>query len=174
MVAPRYFPNFREPVVGWLLLLIGIFYATIASLLLASQRTGVNAELHALGYATLGVSALLVAIVGGLVLVRVSRNLAERDKAEEELRKSKQATQRVLKKLPLGVAIIGEDKIIRYVNDAAAAMAGYDSPEVLVGKRCHETLCPAEANRCPILQLGQFIDNSERVLVPRRKTKYPS
>ena len=151
-----------------------IYYDTALQLAsLESQLAKLQRRMRFTFYATSIASALLVALVGGLVLMRVTWNLAERDNAAEELRKSKQITQRILQKMPLGVILVGEDKIIQYVNDAAVEMAGFDSPEELVGKCCHETLCPADADRCPILQLGQTMDNSQRVLITKDKRKVP-
>jgi signal transduction histidine kinase len=37
--------------------------------------------------------------------------------------------------------------------------------EELIGKECHSFICPAEKNKCPITDLGQKVDGSERKLV---------
>ena len=141
--------------------------------LLEAEREITIIRMRTAKYITLAVSTVLIAIVGGLILVRVSQNLAERERGTAELKRSKKSTQNILKKLPLGVVLIGRDKIVRYVNDTALSMAGYASSDELVGKPCHATLCPAQADRCPILQLGQTLDNSERVLITCDNRKVP-
>jgi PAS domain S-box-containing protein len=49
-------------------------------------------------------------------------------------------------------------------NPTAAALNGTPR-EQLLGKTCHQHFCPAEVGHCPITDLGQAIDNSERVLL---------
>ena len=50
------------------------------------------------------------------------------------------------------------------VNTAAAQMIGRPREEI-VGAVCHKYVCPAEAGRCPITDLGQSVDNSEHILL---------
>ena len=49
-------------------------------------------------------------------------------------------------------------------NSVAAAMVGAPR-EQIVGSLCHQFVCPAEKGRCPVTDLGQTVDNSERVLL---------
>jgi hypothetical protein len=37
--------------------------------------------------------------------------------------------------------------------------------EKIIGSICHKYICPAEKGKCPITDLGQKVDNSERVLL---------
>jgi len=48
-------------------------------------------------------------------------------------------------------------------NSVAAEMVGIPRQELL-GSLCHKFVCPAEKGRCPVTDLGQTVDNSERVL----------
>jgi PAS domain S-box-containing protein len=50
------------------------------------------------------------------------------------------------------------------VNKAACQAIGLPREEI-VGQLCHQFVCPAEKGRCPITDLCQTVDNSERVLV---------
>jgi PAS domain-containing protein len=50
------------------------------------------------------------------------------------------------------------------VNPAAAKMIGA-APEQIIGRVCHQFICPAEQGKCPITDLHQQVDNSERVLL---------
>lgn len=71
----------------------------------------------------------------------------------------------VLEKLGFGVIIIDEDKHnIVYVNAKTVSITGYSFEEI-IGKHCHYLLCPAEIGKCPITDLNNDIDNSERKLI---------
>ncbi len=64
-----------------------------------------------------------------------------------------------------GIVIINpETHEIIEVNPAAAQMIGAP-PEQIIGHICHRFICPAEKGKCPITDLGQKVDNSERVLL---------
>jgi len=45
--------------------------------------------------------------------------------------------------------------------------------ERIIGSLCHQYICPAEAGRCPITDLGQTVDNAERVLLTADGGKCP-
>jgi PAS domain S-box-containing protein len=73
--------------------------------------------------------------------------------------------QNVLELLPVGVITVGAcDHRIQELNSRALRMIGTCRDEV-VGRVCHGVICPAEAGRCPITDLGQTVDLSERVLL---------
>jgi len=71
----------------------------------------------------------------------------------------------ILTILGVGVVIIEADthKIV-YANSKVLSMSGYLSGE-LIGQKCHNLLCPAEVCSCPITDLGQSVDNSERKMI---------
>lgn len=79
----------------------------------------------------------------------------------------------ILNILGFGVVIIDADTHeIVYANSRIFSMSGYTSEDVL-GKECHKLLCPAEAGSCPITDLGQSVDNSERKMLRKDGTKLP-
>ncbi len=94
-------------------------------------------------------------------------DITARKEANERARRAQEALRAIVDSMPFGVIVIGRDKIVRRANQAALELIGCESQEQIVGKICHETLCPAEVDRCPILDLGQELDRSERVLVTR-------
>jgi PAS domain S-box-containing protein len=64
-----------------------------------------------------------------------------------------------------GIVIIdAKTHVIVDTNPAAREMFGADEEEI-VGKVCHRFICPAEAGKCPITDLGHYVDNSERTLI---------
>ena len=89
------------------------------------------------------------------------------DKIEGELNRSNDLLKYILTKCPFGVTLIGRDRTIRWANENAAAMAGLENPDIMLGKNCGEYLCPADQNECPVLDHGNLLNRSERIL--RRK-----
>ena len=71
----------------------------------------------------------------------------------------------ILSSIQAGVIIIDVDRHeIVDVNEAAAKLIGA-SKERIIGRICHNYVCPAEKGKCPITDLKQVIDNSERTLI---------
>lgn len=105
--------------------------------------------------------------VGETIVGRVwsFRDVTERMKAEEALRESKSRLNIVLNSILTGVLIIDtETHCIVDVNIVGAELIGLPK-EAIIGKVCHEFICPAERGQCSIVDLGQSIDRSERVLI---------
>ncbi len=64
-----------------------------------------------------------------------------------------------------GILIIDrETHVIIDTNPAAARLIGLPA-EQITGSVCHTFVCPAEKGRCPITDLGEAVDQSERVLL---------
>ncbi len=79
----------------------------------------------------------------------------------------------VFQKIQTGIVIIdtGSHRILE-VNPIAAHLIGLPR-EKIVGEICHRFVCPAEIGKCPITDLGQDVDNSERVLINSAGDKVP-
>jgi len=93
--------------------------------------------------------------------------------AKAETEKAHIDTQRILKEMPFGVILVDRNKTIRNANKAALSMMGLDREEDLIGQACFSNICPAEQKRCPVLDLGQHLDKSDRVLIHKDGTKIP-
>ncbi|MFQ6099769.1 MAG: GAF domain-containing protein [Anaerolineae bacterium] len=86
-------------------------------------------------------------------------------RVEETLRESEERLRTLLDSTPSGIVVIdAQTHEIVDVNPAAIEMIGAP-PEQVIGSVCHHYICPAEKGRCPITDLGQTVDNSERVLL---------
>lgn len=114
------------------------------------------------------------------ILASAMRVEEERKQAKEELRQSQKAAEDalqtgelILDTMPVGVIVVGRDKTIRRVNKAALMMMGCDSPQEIIGKTCHKKICPAEVNKCPVIDLGNSVDNSEKVLLNSKDQEIP-
>jgi PAS domain S-box-containing protein len=90
-----------------------------------------------------------------------------------DLRISEDRLRRILDSVQTGVVVIDpEAHTIADVNPVAAEMIG-SSREEIVNKVCHKFICPAEQGACPITDLGQNVDKSERVLLTANGTAMP-
>lgn len=110
----------------------------------------------------------------------IEQSESERKGADDALKDSETKLHAIFNTVGAGILIIDRDtQIIIEANQTAIEMTGL-SKERLIGKICHSLVCPAEVGKCPVKDLGQGIDNSERKLLhsdghPRDilKTVYP-
>lgn len=84
---------------------------------------------------------------------------------EHRLVESERRLSSVLESVQAAIIII-DPEVHRIVelNPFAARMIGA-SKESIFGAECHKYICPAEKGQCPVTDLHQTIDNSERVLL---------
>lgn len=79
--------------------------------------------------------------------------------------------QTILETLGFGVVIIdAETHKVVYTNSKALMMSGL-TEEMIIGEVCHNLLCPAQLGQCPISDLHNTIDNSERTLLRTDKSE---
>jgi two-component system sensor kinase FixL len=106
-------------------------------------------------------------------ILAAARDMTERKQAEEELRASEQRLKTILESILTGVFIIdAQSHRIIDVNPMAEAMIGLPKEDI-VGNICHRFVCPAEQGKCPITDLGQMVDRSERLLVKPDGAEFP-
>jgi PAS domain S-box-containing protein len=95
----------------------------------------------------------------------IFRDVTKSKEMEKELRESENRLEAILDSIQTGVVIIdAKTHIIADVNPTAVELIGAPK-EKIVGQVCHKFICPAEVGKCPITDLGQKIDKSERVLI---------
>jgi PAS domain S-box-containing protein len=95
----------------------------------------------------------------------LKEEITERESAEAALRKSEFFSRKLLSSLPAGIVIVDPaTRIIEHVNYHVATLFGAPVDD-LVGNRCHTFLCPADEGACPVCDLGQEIDNSDRKML---------
>ncbi len=101
------------------------------------------------------------------------RDITERKKAEEKLRESEEHLKTLLDSTPSGIIVIdAETHMIVDANPVTVKMFGVPK-EKIIGSVCHNYICPAEKGRCPITDLRQSVDHSERVLLNADGDKVP-
>lgn len=97
-------------------------------------------------------------------LVGALLDVTDQKKAEDALRDSENRLKTMWDALQTGVMLIDPaTHTIVHANAAAAAMCGWSAREI-VGRLCHDCLCPTDKGECPITDLGQRVNSSEGVL----------
>lgn len=100
-------------------------------------------------------------------LLRQEKDLLEHlvKKRTKSLQESEERLRTILDSIPVGVITIAVDRHeIVDANPDAVRMIGAPK-EKIVGSKCHKYICPAEEGNCPVTDLGEKIDNSERILI---------
>ena len=95
----------------------------------------------------------------------VAHDITDRKFAEEELRESETKLQAIFDTVGTGIFIVDADtQTIIEANQTAIEMTGLQK-ERIIGQMCHSLVGPAETGKCPVKDLGQRVDNSERKLL---------
>ncbi|PKG33309.1 PAS domain S-box protein, partial [Methanoregula sp.] len=93
------------------------------------------------------------------------RQAVRTKQAERSLTESRDYLERIYASVQGGILIVdGKTHEILDLNPAAEQMMGR-SKDQIVGRVCHQFICPAEQGRCPITDLHQEADNAERILL---------
>ena len=115
--------------------------------------------------------------IAGVFNIRLNRKVKTVNIA---MKNALHTTETIIDKMPFGVVLVGTDKIIRRVNDAALKIFGLTSSEEILGKICHTCICTTEEDKCPVLDLGRSVNSSEKAVmnktgeyVPVLKTVMP-
>jgi PAS domain S-box-containing protein len=94
------------------------------------------------------------------VLETIALHLAEsllRIKAEDNLNV-------IIKNIPIALMIINKNKQIRFINEKAKELIGYNNSQEIIGSTCTDIFCLTNRNVCPIWDEKQPLDNSEKTL----------
>lgn len=93
--------------------------------------------------------------------------------SERLVRESEERVLTIIHSMQFGIIIIdSETHTILEANQKALEMVGAGNESIL-GSVCHRFICPAELGRCPVSDLGQTVDSSERVLLTMKGEKIP-
>lgn len=99
--------------------------------------------------------------------------MEETKKAEQKFRASEERLRIILDTIHAGIVLVDiETHRIIDVNTAAVKMIGLRKDKI-IGSVCHKFICPAEKGKCPITDLSQKVDNSERALLTSNGQEIP-
>jgi PAS domain S-box-containing protein len=102
--------------------------------------------------------------IGELALC-INGMLASLQQLQMQQQQNEQYLQEIFDSITCGIMIIdGADRRILSINRAGAALSGRPAEE-MVGRICHQFVCPHELRHCPILDKGETLDLSERTLL---------
>lgn len=65
---------------------------------------------------------------------------------------------------PMGIMLVDEHKRIIYMNTEGLRLIKRTQQEI-IGNVCHNCICPADINFCPVLDLGDTLNHSERTIL---------
>lgn len=96
---------------------------------------------------------------------RLETEVADRKQVEKSLRESEEYLKAIHETMQVGLIMIDADtREIVDVNPAAAEIIKTPK-EQIIGRECHNFICPKARGECPVLDNGQTIDKSERTLL---------
>lgn len=91
----------------------------------------------------------------------------------EELQESQVYYRSIINNISSGIIIIdAENHQICDINPYAEQLIGL-SRELIIGRKCHNFVCPAEEGKCPITDLQEIVDDSERILINAQGNEIP-
>ncbi|MFX0125275.1 MAG: PAS domain S-box protein, partial [Candidatus Hodarchaeota archaeon] len=107
------------------------------------------------------------------ILLTTMRDITSRKKAEEALKESERKLQTIMDAIQTGIVIIDalSHRIVD-INPMGINMIGASKEDIL-NSECQKFFCPNEHGLCPICDLGQKMDQSERILQTVRGEKIP-
>ena len=121
----------------------------------------------------LEISTVVIQTPQGKLLSTFARDITERQRAQKAAQESEAKLRTILDGVETGIFLI--DPVTHRIVDAnPLALKFVGAPrEYVVGALCHKFVCPAEQGRCPVTDLGQVVDNSERVLLSATGERRP-
>ena len=86
-----------------------------------------------------------------------------------------QTTLKILENMPQGLMIVGFDKQVKFINDFALKLMGYDRDDYneIPDKTCHHFVCPSEVDNCPFIDLNLKINAKKTILIRKDKKENP-
>ena len=119
------------------------------------------------------ISTAVIETPHGRLLSTFGHDNTGRKEAEKATRDSEAKLKVIFDGVEAGIFLIDPvtHQIVE-VNLPALKIVGA-AREAVVGAVCHKFICPADCGRCPVTDLGQDVDNSERILLALTGERIP-
>ena len=105
-------------------------------------------------------------------IIEYGLDVTEKKQAQRKNEEIRKTLESIIENVPFGIMIVDKNKHIKNVNQAALTMLQQDK-ERLVNHICHDTFCPAQQTRCPVWDMGQQVDRSERIAYDKDGNEIP-
>lgn len=110
---------------------------------------------------------------GGPHILTTLLDLTDLREAENAVHASERYFRSLWDSVHAGIMLIDiESHTIADVNPFAQQLIGLDKDDV-TGHICHKFVCPAEEGKCPVTDLGQLVERSERKLLTKDGEEIP-
>ncbi len=127
----------------------------------------------ALFFLLIGISSLLMFRLRKEELTQLHEAHQATQLQKAYLESSEERLKTIFETVQAGIIVIdAQTHIITGANRAAVEMIGRPAEDI-VDKLCHQHICPFEKGHCPITDLGQSVDNSERTLLNAEGEEIP-
>ena len=110
---------------------------------------------------TINMNVGLISYQGQIASMGTVKDFTERNRAQEEIKRSEKTLKIILDSMPFGVMIVGLDQVVRHANQAALKMLGFETEEELIGQHCQQAICLSAHGRCPVLDLDMSMNMAE-------------
>ncbi|WP_419780229.1 histidine kinase dimerization/phospho-acceptor domain-containing protein [Maridesulfovibrio sp.] len=92
------------------------------------------------------------------ILFNIRTILADREKKSHNLEEAKQAIEKIVDSIPVGMAIVNEQRKILRVNPEALRIFDIPPGESILGERCEKVFCLSASDSCPFVksELGTY------------------
>jgi PAS domain S-box-containing protein len=103
----------------------------------------------------------------------LAEEVVRREHIEVLLRQNEAYLRTIFDSVRTGVMLVDQEThVIVDANPMVVKMFGKPK-EQIVGALCHAYVCPAQQGKCPITDLGQTVDNAERIFVTSSGARVP-
>ncbi|HUX06173.1 MAG TPA: sensor domain-containing diguanylate cyclase [Acidobacteriota bacterium] len=162
--------NFRLKLTAWIIALEFILLVAVG-IIVSSNLLGGGQDFLSPVWLQVFIALLVVGSVIAIVIASLTKKeIRYQTGAMHEVWEK---SLRIMHTIPAGIVIVDPENH-RIIEANKAALETFKAPKrKVIGEVCHKYLCPAEEGYCPMTDLGQEADCSERLLVTAKGEEVP-
>ena len=162
--------SFKLKLIIWIVALEFILISAVGVVVLSNLPNG-GRDFSSLVYLEVVIAAVILGSLTAIVIVSLTSKEINRETGA--LHEVWERSLRIMHTIPAGIVIVDPENH-RIVEANKAALTTFKAPKhKVIGQLCHKFLCPVEDGYCPITDLGQDTDRSERLLVTAKGEQVP-